>query len=56
MTIEDPKTHKQVPAILATPQVITKANVALPINDQYTPKASVCKGSYVAKCQANGVK
>jgi D-xylose transport system substrate-binding protein len=56
VTIEDPKTHKAVPSILATPTVITKANVAQPINDQYTPKATVCKGAYVAKCTAAGVK
>jgi D-xylose transport system substrate-binding protein len=56
VTIEDPKTHKAVPSILATPTVITKANVAQPINDQYTPKATGCKGAYVAKCTAAGVK
>jgi D-xylose transport system substrate-binding protein len=55
VTITDPLTNKPVPAILATPTVITKANVALPINDQYTPKATVCIGAYVAKCTANGV-
>ena len=56
VTITDPKTHKQVPALLATPVAITKANVATPINDQYTPKSSVCTGAYVAKCAAAGVK
>lgn len=56
VTIEDPKTHKAVPSILATPTVITKANVADPINDQYTPKNTVCTGAYVAKCTAAGVK
>jgi len=55
VTIEDPQTHKKVPAILATPVAITKANVADPINDQYTPKDSVCTGSYAAKCKAAGV-
>ena len=56
VTIMDPQTKKKVPAILATPEAVTKANVAQPINDQYTPKASVCKGKYVAKCTAAGVK
>jgi D-xylose transport system substrate-binding protein len=56
VTITDPKTKKPVPSILATPIAITKANVAQPINDNYTPKASVCKGAYVAKCTAAGVK
>jgi D-xylose transport system substrate-binding protein len=56
VTIEDPSTHKQVPSILATPIVITKADVAKPINDTYTPKSTVCTGTYVAKCTAAGVK
>ena len=56
VTIEDPKTHTKVPAILATPIAVTKANVARPINDQYTPKNTVCTGSYAALCTANGVK
>jgi D-xylose transport system substrate-binding protein len=56
VTIEDPQTHAKVPAILATPIAVTKANVADPINDKYTPKNTVCKGSYVAKCSAAGVK
>jgi D-xylose transport system substrate-binding protein len=56
VTILDPQTKKKVPAILATPVAITKANVAKPINDQYTPKKSVCTGKYVAKCQKAGVQ
>jgi D-xylose transport system substrate-binding protein len=55
-TVEDPQTHKQVPSILATPIAVTKANVAQPINDKYTPKNTVCTGAYVAKCTAAGVK
>jgi D-xylose transport system substrate-binding protein len=56
VTITDPNTKKPVPSILATPTAITKANVAQPINDNYTPKSSVCTGAYVAKCTAAGVK
>jgi D-xylose transport system substrate-binding protein len=56
VTITDPQTKKPVPAILATPVAITKANVALPINDQYTPKNTVCTAKYAAKCTAAGVK
>jgi D-xylose transport system substrate-binding protein len=56
VTITDPQTKKKIPSILATPVAITKANVATPINDKYTPKASVCKGTYVAKCAKAGVK
>src|SRR4051794_16167732 len=56
VTITDPQTKKPVPSILATPVPVTKANVALPINDQYTPKNTVCTGSYAAKCTQAGVK
>jgi D-xylose transport system substrate-binding protein len=56
VTSDDPVTHKKVPSILATPIVITKANVAQPINDKYLPKNSVCTGKYAAKCAAAGVK
>jgi D-xylose transport system substrate-binding protein len=54
--IKDPKTGKMVPAILATPVAITKANVAVPINDGYTAKSQVCTGKYAAMCTAAGVK
>ena len=37
-TTTDPMTKNKVPSILATPIAITKANVAQPINDGYTPK------------------
>jgi D-xylose transport system substrate-binding protein len=56
VTVTDPQTKKKVPSILATPIAITKSNVAKPINDQYTPKSTVCKGKYVAECQKAGVK
>jgi D-xylose transport system substrate-binding protein len=55
-TTTDPTTKNKVPSILATPIAITKANVALPINDGYTPKNTVCTGQYVSLCQKNGVK
>jgi D-xylose transport system substrate-binding protein len=55
-TTVDPMTKAKVPSILATPIAITKANVAQPINDNYTPKSSVCTGAYAAKCTADGVK
>jgi D-xylose transport system substrate-binding protein len=56
VTVTDPMTHKKVPALLAIPTAITKANVAQPINDKYTPKSTVCTGAYAAKCKAAGVK
>lgn len=56
VTIEDTQSKKKVPAILATPTVITKSNVADPINDKYTPKNTVCTGSYASLCTKAGVK
>lgn len=55
-TVKDTQTGRMVPSILATPIAITSANVAKPINDGYTPKASVCTGSYAAMCTKAGVK
>ena len=55
-TVEDPETKNQVPSILATPVPITQDNVADPINDGYTPKNTVCTGSYAALCTKFGVK
>jgi D-xylose transport system substrate-binding protein len=56
-TVTDPMTHKKVPAILATPIAVTKANVAQPINDKYTPKNTVCTNAhYKALCKQDGVK
>ncbi len=56
VTIADPETKQPVPALLATPIAITIDNVAQPINDQYTPKNTVCTGAYAAKCTKAGVK
>jgi D-xylose transport system substrate-binding protein len=57
VTVTDPMTHKKVPALLATPIAITKANVAQPINDKYTPKNTVCTNShYKSLCTKFGVK
>ena len=55
-TTTDPVTKNKVPSILAVPVAITKANVAQPINDGYTPKKSVCTGQYASLCTKNGVK
>jgi D-xylose transport system substrate-binding protein len=55
-TVEDPTTKNEVPSILATPVAVTQQNVADPINDGYTPKKTVCTGSYVALCTKFGVK
>lgn len=55
-TIKDPVNGRTVPAILATPIAITKANINLPIASGYAPKAQVCSGAYAAKCAAAGVK
>jgi len=55
-TIKDPASGRVVPAKLATPIAITKANINLPIASGYAPKAQVCAGSYAALCTAAGVK
>lgn len=55
-TIKDPTSGREVPAILATPVAITKANIDLPISSGYAPKAQVCAGAYAALCTAAGVK
>jgi D-xylose transport system substrate-binding protein len=54
--VKDTQTGQDVPAILATPITITKANVAQPITDNYTPKSQVCTGKYATLCTQNGVK
>jgi D-xylose transport system substrate-binding protein len=41
-TIKDPVTGRDVPSFLATPTVITQANVALPVSDGYVTAAVVC--------------
>jgi D-xylose transport system substrate-binding protein len=57
VTVTDPMTKKPVPSILATPIAVTQANVATPINDKYTPKATVCTNShYKTLCVKFGVK
>lgn len=55
-TIKDPVSGRMVPAILATPIAITKANINLPIASGYAPKAQVCAGAFAALCTAAGVK
>jgi D-xylose transport system substrate-binding protein len=53
-TITDPSNGKAVPSYLATPTVITQANVGLPVKDGYETAASVCNTS--ATTQANCAK
>ena len=55
-TVTDTETGRKVPAILATPIAITQANVATPINDGYTPKATTCANTFAALCTKFGVK
>ena len=55
-TVTDTQTGRKVPAILATPIAITQANVAEPINDGYTPKATTCANTFAALCTRFGVK
>ena len=53
---KDSTNGREIPAILATPIAITKANINEPIASGYAPKAQVCGGSYAAKCKAASVK
>jgi D-xylose transport system substrate-binding protein len=56
-TIKDPVSGREVPSYLATPTVITKANVALPVTDGYLTAAAVCPTPALLKlCAANGIK
>lgn len=55
-TVTDTETGRKVPAILATPIAITQANVAEPINDGYTPKATTCANTFAELCTKFGVK
>jgi D-xylose transport system substrate-binding protein len=53
---KDPTTGREVPSYLATPTVITKANVALPVTDGYVSAAAVCPTAALVKlCAASGV-
>ncbi len=56
-TTKDPTTGRQVPSFLATPTVVTKTNVALPVTDGYLTGAAVCPTPALARlCTANGIK
>jgi len=56
-TTKDPTNGREVPSFLATPTVITKANVALPVTDGYVTAAAVCPtAALVTLCTANGIK
>jgi D-xylose transport system substrate-binding protein len=55
-TTKDPTSGRQVPSYLATPTVITKANVALPVTDGYLTSASVCSTAKLTTlCTSNGI-
>jgi D-xylose transport system substrate-binding protein len=54
--IKDPSNGRMVPSYLATPTVITKANVSAPVKDGYLTAASVCATpALVTLCNANGI-
>jgi D-xylose transport system substrate-binding protein len=55
-TIKDTTNGRGVPSFLATPTVITKDNVALPVTDGYITAAAVCPTPALKKlCSANGI-
>lgn len=56
-TTKDPTTGREVPSFLASPTVITRANVALPVTDGYVTSQAVCSSAALVKlCNANGIK
>ena len=54
-TVEDTQTKKSVPAVLLTPQAITKANVKDVVTDGYVTFKDLCTAAYTAKCTAAGI-
>ena len=56
-TVTDPSNGSKVPAYLATPTVITTANVGLPVKDGYETAASVCDTNSTTKanCAKYGI-
>src|ERR671920_977319 len=55
-TTKDPTTGREVASFLASPTVITKANVAKPVTDGYLTAAAVCATTALKKlCAANGI-
>jgi D-xylose transport system substrate-binding protein len=56
-TITDPSNGAKIPSYLASPTVITTANVALPVKDGYETAASVCDTNATTKanCAKYGV-
>jgi D-xylose transport system substrate-binding protein len=55
--VKDPSDGTEVPSFLATPIVITKANVAKPVQDGYETASAVCGASKAVAdlCNANGI-
>jgi D-xylose transport system substrate-binding protein len=54
-TVKDPQGNRDVPAVLLTPQSITKENVKDVVNDGFVTKAELCTGAYAAKCTEAGI-
>jgi D-xylose transport system substrate-binding protein len=54
-TVQDPEGNRDVPAVLLTPQSITKENINDVVADGFVTKAELCTGAYEAKCTAAGV-
>ena len=56
-TTTDPTTGRKVPSYLASPTVITKANVAKPVQDGYVSATAVCATAALKQvCAANGIQ
>ena len=56
-TTKDPTNGREVPSYLASPTIITRSNVALPVKDGYLNAQAACSTAVLAKlCAANGIK
>jgi D-xylose transport system substrate-binding protein len=53
--VTDTALNKPIKSLLATPLVITKENINLPIKGGDVKYADVCTSAYVAKCTAAGI-
>lgn len=54
-TVTDTTTKKDVPAVLLTPEAITKANIKTVLAGGLVTYKDLCTAAYVAKCTAAGI-
>ncbi len=54
-TYEDPSSKRKIPAVLLTPQLVTKTTVGEVVRDGGALSSEVCKGAYLAACKAQKI-